>query len=107
VLAFSPAGIGAALTISGLVYAVVQFPGRTYSDSLSRATLILPGFVVLIGSFVAIGLSVTAVIFVGAARPEHLQTRGSRFDPPEYIVWEQRSDSRHAGASRVTRTTGN
>jgi MFS family permease len=66
VLAFSPAGIGAALTVFGLVYAVVQYPSGTYSDSLSRATLILPGFVVLLASFVAIGAAVTAAIFVVA-----------------------------------------
>lgn len=65
-LAFSPAGIGAALTAFGLVYAGVQYPSGTYSDELSRATLILPGFLVLLASFVAIGLSVTAAAFVGA-----------------------------------------
>lgn len=65
-LAFSPAGIGAALTAFGLVYAVVQYPSGTYSDELSRATLIVPGFVVLIAGFVAIALSVTAALFVGA-----------------------------------------
>lgn len=65
-LAFSPAGIGAALTVFGLVYAVVQYPSGTYSDKLSRATLILPGFLVLLASFIVIALSVTAAIFVGA-----------------------------------------
>lgn len=65
-LAFSPAGIGAALTAFGLVYAVVQYPSGTYSDELSRATLIVPGFVVLVAGFVAIALSVTAALFVGA-----------------------------------------
>ena len=65
-LAFSPAGIGLTLTAFGLVYAVVQYPSGTYSDALSRATLILPGFLVLLVSFVAIALSVTAGIFVVA-----------------------------------------
>lgn len=65
-LAFSPAGIGAALTAFGLVYAVVQYPSGTYSDELSRVTLIVPGFVVLIAGFAAIALSVTAGLFVGA-----------------------------------------
>ena len=65
-LEFSPAGIGAALTAFGLVYAVVQYPSGTYSDHLSRATLIVPGFAVLVAGFTAIALSVTAALFVGA-----------------------------------------
>ena len=65
-LSFSPAGIGAALTAFGLVYAAVQYPSGTYSDELSRATLIVPGFVVLVMGFSAIALSVTAGLFVGA-----------------------------------------
>jgi MFS family permease len=65
-LAFSPAGIGATLTAFGLVYAVVQYPSGTYSDELSRATLIVPGFAVLIAGFAAVALSVTAALFVGA-----------------------------------------
>ncbi|WP_436903121.1 MFS transporter [Halovenus halobia] len=65
-LSFSPAGIGAALTAFGLVYAAVQYPSGTYSDELSRATLIVPGFVVLVIGFSAIALSVTAGLFVGA-----------------------------------------
>ena len=63
-LAFSPAGIGAALTALGLVYAAVQFPSGTYSDRLSRSTVIVPAFVVLLASFVAISLAVTAWLFV-------------------------------------------
>ncbi len=63
-LGFSPAGIGAALTAFGLVYAVTQYPSGTYSDALSRATLILPSFIVMLASFIAIGLSVTASLFV-------------------------------------------
>ncbi len=65
-LSFSPAGIGAALTAFGLVYAAIQYPSGTYSDELSRATLIVPGFVVLVIGFTAIALSVTASLFVGA-----------------------------------------
>lgn len=65
-LEFSPAGIGAALTAFGLVYAIVQYPSGTYSDELSRATLIVPGFAVLVAGFTAIALSVTAALFVGA-----------------------------------------
>lgn len=65
-LAFSPAGIGTALTAFGLVYAAVQYPSGTYSDELSRAALIVPGFAVLVAGFVAVALSVTAGLFVGA-----------------------------------------
>lgn len=65
-LEFSPAGIGAALTAFGLVYGIVQYPSGTYSDHLSRATLIVPGFAVLVAGFTAIALSVTAALFVGA-----------------------------------------
>ena len=65
-LAFSPAGIGAALTAFGLIYAVTQYPSGTYSDSLSRATLILPGFVILLAGFVAVGFAVTQLLFVVA-----------------------------------------
>jgi len=63
-LGFSPGGIGLALTGFGLVYAVVQYPSGTYSDVLSRATLIVPGFLVLLAGFVLVGLSVTAGLFV-------------------------------------------
>lgn len=65
-LGFSPAGIGAALTVFGLIYAVTQYPSGTYSDSLSRATLILPAFVVLIVGFAVVGFSVSRSIFVFA-----------------------------------------
>ncbi|MFW5974216.1 MAG: MFS transporter [Natrialbaceae archaeon] len=65
-LAFSPAGIGTALTGFGLVYAAVQYPSGTYSDELSRATLILPGFLVLLAGFLAVSLSISAALFVGA-----------------------------------------
>ena len=63
-LGFSSGGIGLALTAFGLVYAVVQYPSGTYSDVLSRATLILPGFLVLLAGFVTLGLAVTAWLFV-------------------------------------------
>jgi MFS family permease len=65
-LAFSPAGIGAALTAFGLIYAVTQYPSGTYSDSLSRATLILPGFIILLAGFIAVGFAVTQLLFVVA-----------------------------------------
>lgn len=65
-LGFSPAGIGTALTVFGLIYAVTQYPSGTYSDSLSRATVILPGFVVLLAGFVVIGFAVSQLVFVVA-----------------------------------------
>jgi predicted MFS family arabinose efflux permease len=63
-LGLSPGGIGLALTAFGLVYAVVQYPSGTYSDALSRATLLLPGLVVLLAGVAVIALSVTAWVFV-------------------------------------------
>jgi MFS family permease len=65
-LRFSSAGIGVALTVFGLVYAVTQYPSGTYSDALSRATLILPGFVVLLVGFAAVGFAVSKYVFVSA-----------------------------------------
>lgn len=63
-LGFSPGGIGLALTIFGLVYAVIQYPSGHYSDVLSRASLLVPGFAVLLVAFVVIGGAVTAGLFV-------------------------------------------
>jgi MFS family permease len=63
-LSLSDAGAGIALTAFGLVYAVTQFPSGTYSDKLSRATIILPAFVVLVASFVFIGLPGGVALFV-------------------------------------------
>lgn len=44
----SPGAVGLVLTAFGLVYAAVQYPSGSYSDELSRATLLLPGLVVLL-----------------------------------------------------------
>lgn len=63
-LSFSSAGIGLALTVFGLVYAVVQYPSGRYSDVLSRSTLLVPGFLILFLAFAIIALSVTAWLFV-------------------------------------------
>jgi len=63
-LGFSPGTIGLTLTGFGFVYALVQYPSGTYSDMLSRATLILPGFCVLVLSFVVVSIAVTATLFV-------------------------------------------
>jgi predicted MFS family arabinose efflux permease len=62
----SSGAAGLALTAFGLVYAVTQYPSGTYSDSLTRATLILPGFLVLLAAFVLAGISTTAAVFVAA-----------------------------------------
>ena len=64
--ALSASGAGLALTAFGLVYAVTQYPSGTYSDSLSRATLVLPAFVVLVGSFALVGTAPVAAVFVVA-----------------------------------------
>jgi MFS family permease len=63
-LSLSDAGAGIALTAFGLVYAVTQFPSGTYSDKLSRATIILPAFLVLVASFVFIGVPGGVALFV-------------------------------------------
>lgn len=63
-LGLSPAAVGLALAAFGIVYAAVQYPSGSYSDSLSRATLILPGLLVLLASFVFVGLAVHPALFV-------------------------------------------
>lgn len=63
-LGFSPGAIGLVLTAFGLVYAAVQYPSGTYSDALSRATLLLPGLVVLLAGVAVVAGSVTAWVFV-------------------------------------------
>lgn len=65
-LAFTPGEMGATLTAFGLIYAVTQYPSGSYSDLLTRATVILPGFAVLLIAFVLFGVSVTASLFVVA-----------------------------------------
>jgi predicted MFS family arabinose efflux permease len=55
---------GLALTAFGLVYAVTQYPSGTYSDSLSRASLVVPAFLVLIVGFALVGIGPTTWVFV-------------------------------------------
>ena len=62
--ALSSSLAGLALTAFGLVYALAQYPAGTYSDSLSRASLVLPAFVVLIAGFAFVGIGPTALVFV-------------------------------------------
>lgn len=63
-LGLSEAGIGLAFTGFGLLYAVIQYPSGAYSDTLSRATLILPGFVILVASFLLFGVATSTLLFV-------------------------------------------
>jgi len=63
-LALSAAEAGLALTAFGLVYAVVQYPSGAYSDTLSRASLILPGFAVLVAGFVVLGVGPSVPLFI-------------------------------------------
>jgi MFS family permease len=63
-LGFSPGAIGLALTAFGLVYALVQYPSGTYSDVLSRATLLLPGLLVLLAGVAVVALAVAPWVFV-------------------------------------------
>ena len=63
-LGLSPGAIGLVLTAFGLVYAAVQYPSGTYSDALSRATVLLPGLAVLLAGVAVIALSVTPWVFV-------------------------------------------
>ena len=62
--ALSSSFAGLALTAFGLVYAATQYPAGTYSDSLSRASLVLPAFLVLIVSFAFVGIGTTTLAFV-------------------------------------------
>lgn len=64
--ALSSGGAGLALTAFGLVYAATQYPSGTYSDALSRATLILPGFLILLAGFALVSVGPTVVAFVAA-----------------------------------------
>ncbi len=65
-LGFSSTAIGLALTGFGLVYAITQYPSGAYSDSLTRATLIVPGLAALVGSCLLMGVATTALIFIPA-----------------------------------------
>jgi MFS family permease len=58
---------GIALTAFQAVYAVTQYPSGRLSDEWSRATLVLPGLVVLVVAFLAIGAAPTYLAFVAGA----------------------------------------
>ena len=63
-LGLSPGEIGLTITALALVYALAQYPSGTYSDMLSRATLLVPAFVVLLAGITVIGLAVRWELFV-------------------------------------------
>jgi predicted MFS family arabinose efflux permease len=63
-LSLSSAAVGLALAAFTLVYALVQYPSGTYSDSLSRATLLVPGFLVILAGFAFVGIAVHPALFL-------------------------------------------
>lgn len=63
-LGLTSAAVGLALTLFGLVYAVVQYPAGVASDRLSRASLLVPGFLVIVLAFLVLAGSVTPWLFV-------------------------------------------
>lgn len=65
-LGLSAGAVGVALTGFGLVYAVVQYPAGVASDRLSRPSVLLPGFLVLLAAIALLGLSVAPAVFVVA-----------------------------------------
>jgi MFS family permease len=63
-LSLSSAAVGIALAAFTLVYALIQYPSGTYSDSLSRATLLVPGFLVILAGFAFVGIAVHPALFL-------------------------------------------
>jgi predicted MFS family arabinose efflux permease len=92
-LSLSDGGAGLALTAFGLVYAITQFPSGTYSDQLSRATVILPAFVVLVVSFVFLGFPGGVVAFVAGILLLGLG-KGLYASPTRAMVGDLYSDTR-------------
>jgi MFS family permease len=66
-LAITTVGAGVALGTLQAVYALVQYPSGRLSDALTRASLIVPGFVVLVGAFLLLAVTPTYAVFVAAA----------------------------------------
>ncbi|MDQ2054535.1 MFS transporter [Halobellus sp. H-GB7] len=66
-LGITEATAGIALSIFGGSYALVQYPSGEYSDRWNRATLIVPGLVVLAVGFALFGLTNGVVLFFVAA----------------------------------------
>ncbi|SDR01797.1 Predicted arabinose efflux permease, MFS family [Halopelagius longus] len=66
-LQITEATAGVALALFQGVYALSQYPGGEYSDRWTRATLIVPGLLVLVVGFVAFGFAWSLPAFVAAA----------------------------------------
>jgi predicted MFS family arabinose efflux permease len=65
-LGITEATAGLAFAAFGGVYAVAQYPGGRLSDQWTRATLIVPGLVVLALGFLLVGVATSYLLFVGA-----------------------------------------
>ena len=66
-LGITEATAGLAFAALGGVYALSQFPSGRFSDQWTRATLIVPGLVVLVAGFVVLGGARSYLLFVVAA----------------------------------------
>ncbi|WP_089700278.1 MFS transporter [Halogranum gelatinilyticum] len=66
-LGITNATAGIALAVFQGIYAITQYPGGEYSDRWTRATLIVPGLVVLVLGFATFGLAGGLAGFVLAA----------------------------------------
>ncbi|KAB1191285.1 MULTISPECIES: MFS transporter [Haloferax] len=66
-LQITEATAGIALAVFQGVYAITQYPGGEYSDRWTRATLIVPGLVLLVVGFATFGLAGGLAGFVVAA----------------------------------------
>lgn len=65
-LAITTVGAGVALGALQVVYAAAQYPSGRLSDSLTRASLILPGLAVLVAAFSLLLVTPTYAVFVAA-----------------------------------------
>ncbi len=63
-LSITKATAGFALTGFQLTYAVTQYPAGRWSDRLGRATLVVPGLLVLVAAFLAVANARTYAVFV-------------------------------------------
>lgn len=65
-LAITKVTAGLALGAFQLVYAATQYPSGRWSDALTRASLVLPGLVVLVVAFLLLSVAGTYAVFVTA-----------------------------------------
>lgn len=63
-LEVTAATVGIALGAFQGVYALTQYPSGRLSDRLTRATLVLPGFLVLVVAFLVVGAATTYLVFL-------------------------------------------